>query len=173
MLVGNVPFHLTTAVLKRLLAAPHWHTAILLVQWEVARRRAGIGGATLLTARWWPWFEFTVDRRVPARAFRPAPSVDAGLLVARRRHRPLVHQRGPYQRFVGEVFTGRGRGVRDILARTTGADRATTGGWLRRAGASPHALPRDLTAGQWARVWHSASSTRTRHVEQANLDGIS
>ncbi|WP_007026407.1 rRNA adenine N(6)-methyltransferase family protein, partial [Saccharomonospora iraqiensis] len=81
VLVGNVPFHLTTAVLKRLLAAPHWHTAILLVQWEVARRRAGIGGATMLTARWWPWFEFTVDRRVPARAFRPAPSVDAGLLV--------------------------------------------------------------------------------------------
>ncbi len=173
VLVGNVPFHLTTAVLKRLLAAPHWHTAILLVQWEVARRRAGIGGATLLTARWWPWFEFTVDRRVPARAFRPAPSVDAGLLVARRRTRPLVRQRGPYQRFVGEVFTGGGRGLRGILTRTTGADRATTAAWLRRAGISPQALPRDLTAEQWAQVWHSASSARSRHVEQANLDGIS
>lgn len=54
VLVGNVPFHLTTAVVKRLLAAEHWNTAILLVQWEVARRRAAVGGASMLTAAWWP-----------------------------------------------------------------------------------------------------------------------
>src|SRR5699024_10252233 len=30
VLVGNLPFHLTTAVLKRLVAMSEWHTAILL-----------------------------------------------------------------------------------------------------------------------------------------------
>ncbi|BDH55497.1 hypothetical protein MTP03_04360 [Tsukamurella sp. PLM1] len=41
VVVGNLPFHLTTSVLRKLLHAPHWTDAVLLVQWEVARRRAG------------------------------------------------------------------------------------------------------------------------------------
>src|SRR5690606_14519540 len=49
-LVSNLPFHLTTPALKRLLAADHWESAVLLVQWEVARRRAAVGGASMLTA---------------------------------------------------------------------------------------------------------------------------
>lgn len=40
VLVGNLPFHQTTAMLRRMLHAPAWTNAILLVQWEVARRRA-------------------------------------------------------------------------------------------------------------------------------------
>ena len=50
VLVGNLPFHQTTAMLRRILHAPAWTDAILLVQWEVARRRAGVGGATMMTA---------------------------------------------------------------------------------------------------------------------------
>ncbi|WP_019813108.1 23S ribosomal RNA methyltransferase Erm [Saccharomonospora saliphila] len=154
VLVCNVPFHLTTPVIKRLLAARHWHNAVLLVQWEVARRRAGVGGASLLTARWWPWYRFDLHRRVPARAFRPVPSVDAGLLTLTRRDRPLVDDRAGYQRFVGDVFTGPGRGLREVLTRVTGVDRATLATWLRAHGVSPRALPKDLTADQWTALWH-------------------
>ena len=55
-IVGNLPFHLTTAILRKLLHDPNWRRAVLLLQWEVARRRAGVGGATLMTAQWSPWF---------------------------------------------------------------------------------------------------------------------
>lgn len=55
VIVGNLPFHQTTAMLRRILHAPHWTHAVLLVQWEVARRRAAVGGATMMTAQWWPW----------------------------------------------------------------------------------------------------------------------
>src|SRR5699024_11383810 len=79
VLVGNLPFHLTTAILRRIFRAPGWKHAILLVQWEVARRRAGVGGATMMTAQWWPWFDFELGRRVPARAFTPRPNVDGGV----------------------------------------------------------------------------------------------
>ncbi|MEU1539934.1 rRNA adenine N-6-methyltransferase family protein [Actinacidiphila glaucinigra] len=44
VIVGNLPFHLTTTIMRRVLAADRWDSAVLLVQWEVARRRAGIGG---------------------------------------------------------------------------------------------------------------------------------
>ena len=40
VIVGNLPFHLTTAMLRRILHEPGWTDAVLLVQWEVARRRA-------------------------------------------------------------------------------------------------------------------------------------
>lgn len=70
VVVGNLPFHLTTPLLRSLLRAPHWRTGVLLVQWEVARKRAAVGGATMMTAQSAPWFELHLRGRVPARAFR-------------------------------------------------------------------------------------------------------
>jgi 23S rRNA (adenine-N6)-dimethyltransferase len=154
VVVGNLPFHLTTAVLRRLLEAEHWHTAVLLVQWEVARRRAGVGGATMLTAAWWPWFDFALHARVPARAFRPMPSVDGGLFTMTRRAAPLIEgRRVAYQEFVRRVFTGPGRGVGEILDRTGRLARPVVREWLRAERVAPYALPKDLTAGQWAALW--------------------
>lgn len=172
VLVGNLPFHLTTTALKRILADEHWQTAILLVQWEVARRRAGVGGASMLTASWWPWYEFTLHARVPARAFRPVPSVDGGLLAVARRSRPLVADRASYQRFVREVFTGRGRGLREIAVRTGRFDRSALDEWLRAHGVSPHALPKELTAQQWALLWDLAQAAPiTRRRPPARRSG--
>src|SRR5699024_10366045 len=76
VLVGNLPCLLTTAILRRICRAPGWKHAILLVQWEVARRRAGVGGATMMTAQWWTWFDFELGLRVPARSLTPRPNVD-------------------------------------------------------------------------------------------------
>ncbi|OSC40347.1 23S ribosomal RNA methyltransferase Erm [Mycobacterium decipiens] len=145
--VGNLPFHLTTAVLRRLLHAPGWTDAVLLVQWEVARRRAGVGGATMMTAQWWPWFDFALVQRVPAAAFRPRPDVDGGLLTITRRRKPLIDtaDRADYQVLVHQVFTARGRGLGQILGR-----RGLTRELLRANGIRSDALPRDLTAAQWA-----------------------
>ncbi|MYW00757.1 23S ribosomal RNA methyltransferase Erm [Streptomyces sp. SID3343] len=158
VVVGNLPFHLTTAVLRRLLEAEHWHTAVLLVQWEVARRRAGVGGATMLTAAWWPWFDFALHARVPARAFRPMPSVDGGLLTMTRRGTPLIDgRRAAYQDFVRQVFTGPGRGTAEILDRTGRFARPAVRAWMRAERLAPYTLPKDLTAGQWAELWRLAA----------------
>jgi 23S rRNA (adenine-N6)-dimethyltransferase len=89
-IVPSVPFGITTPLIRTLLPQPGWSTATLLVQWEVARKRAAVGGGTMLSAAWWPWFAFKLGPRVPARAFRPVPSVDAGVLYVQRRHEPLV-----------------------------------------------------------------------------------
>lgn len=162
VLAGNLPFQLTTAVLRRLLSAQHWQTAILLVQWEVARRRAGVGGASMLTACWWPWYEFSVHARVPARSFRPMPSVDGGLLVMTRRAHPLVIQKKPYQRFVKDVFTSRGRNLPEILVRTGRITYAHVREWAHTHHVSSRSLPKDLTAAQWAALWQYISTTGSR-----------
>lgn len=154
VVVGNLPFHLTTALLRRILGASAWTDAVLLVQWEVARRRAGVGGATLMTAQWWPWYTFALLGRVPARAFRPVPNVDGGLLTITRRSTALVGDRAGYQRFVHQVFTGPGRGLADTVARTTkglARHRVTTG--MGSHGIRPDARPKDLTATDWVALY--------------------
>lgn len=153
--IGNLPFHLTTAILRKLLHDPNWGTAVLLLQWEVARRRAGVGGATLMTAQWSPWFEFSLHGRVPARAFRPMPGVDGGVLRIRRRDAPLVpaSERAGYQAFAHRVYTGPGRGLAAVLRRAAPEARAGVDRWLRESRIGPNALPRDLDAEQWAALW--------------------
>ena len=145
--VSNVPYHLTTPLLRRLLRAPAWGHALLLLQWEVARKRAGVGGTTLMTAQWWPWFTFALVDRVPARAFRPVPAVDGGLLEVTRRSEPLVDDRAAYQSLVAGVFSGRGRGVLEVVRRRHGQSVADR--WAARHGVTRHHLPRDLDAAQW------------------------
>lgn len=165
VVVGNLPFHLTTAILRKLLHASGWTDAVLLVQWEVARRRAGIGGASMMTAQWWPWVEFSAVRRVPASALRPSPSVDGGLLVMSKREEPLLDpkDRGAYRQFVHAVFTGKGNGVAAILARLVEQRRRTAvGDWLARAGVASFARPKDLTATQWAYLFRRARDSGLR-----------
>lgn len=159
VVVGNVPFHLTTPIMRRLLQRPSWQHSILLTQWEVARKRAGVGGGTLLTAQSAPWFTFALHGRVPARAFRPMPSVDGGILSITRRPAPLVSDadRRAYERFAGEIFTARGRGMTAILATAARMPRAAARGRLNSAGVRPDVLPRDLNAEEWARLWRACA----------------
>lgn len=168
--VSNVPFGITTPLLRRLLPQRSWQISVLLLQWEVARKRAGVGGTTMLTAAWWPWYEFALDRRVPAAAFAPPPAVDGGILVIRRRDRPLVDpaDRQPYQQLVRDVFTGRGRGLHTILrARLRGP---AVERWLVRHRVDARQLPRDLTAPQWADMWTTVARDDQRPPAQAGRE---
>lgn len=151
--VGNIPFHLTTAIIRKLLAERAWTCAVLIVQWEVARRRAGVGGASMLTASWWPWYDFRLARRIPAASFRPVPSIDAGLMTMHRREVPLVTERRDYQSFVKEVFQSPGRDLAQMILHTGRVRRSEVHAWLRRNRIQPRALPKDLTAEHWAELW--------------------
>ena len=166
--VGNLPFHLTTAVIRRLLAEQAWTCAVLIVQWEVARRRAGVGGASMLTASWWPWYDFRLARRIPATSFRPVPSVDAGLITMHRRPVPLVNGRSDYQCFVKNVFQSRGRGLAEMILHTGRVHRSDLHAWLRRNRIPARALPKDLTAEHWAELWKLAKPAHDPDRETFN-----
>ncbi len=153
VVVASLPFHLTTAMLRRLLGEREWTHAVLLVQWEVARRRAGVGGATLLTAQWWPWYDFTLLRRVPLRAFSPSPSVDGGLLRIDRRPVPAVRERREFQRFAQRVFTGSGSGVPEVLRCSGFFAPRVLAAWLDRRGIGAGHLPKDLRRQDREELW--------------------
>jgi 23S rRNA (adenine-N6)-dimethyltransferase len=131
--VANVPFNVTTALLRRLLDDPRTQLqrADLIVQREIARKRAG-RPRSLLSASWSPWYRFRMGRQIPRTAFRPVPAVDAAVLVVERRAMPLLPPEDcdAFAGFVNACFRG--------------------------------TLVRDLDASQWATLFEAYASTRRR-----------
>ncbi|QGN47083.1 ErmE/ErmH/ErmO/ErmR family 23S rRNA (adenine(2058)-N(6))-methyltransferase [Micromonospora sp. WMMD558] len=132
--VGNIPWSLTSAVVRWCLTAPGLRAATLLTQLEFARRRSGdYGRWTRLTVLTWPEFGWRLAGRVPRTAFRPVPRVDAGILRIERRGEPLlpVVDLPAYRRMVELGFDGAGGSLAASLgrhhprARLAGALRAT------------------------------------------------
>lgn len=76
--VANIPFHVTTALIRRLLGhGRQMVRADLIVQWGAALKRSRLGG----NGRW----SVELGPRITASAFNPAPPVDAGVLTITRR----------------------------------------------------------------------------------------
>lgn len=86
--VANIPFAVSTVLLRRLLSRPRraMAGADLVVEWGFARRIAS--ARTKETAAWATKYDIRVARRIPASCFRPAPRVDSAHLVIRRRQSP-------------------------------------------------------------------------------------
>ena len=160
--VANLPFHLTTAILRRLLDDPRTPLtrADVLVEWEVARKRSLPWPSTLLNVLWGARYELAVVRRVPAACFEPLPDADAGVLRILRRARPLVpaDDAQRFRTFVEAGFREAGRPVRALLAPRFGerASKRT----LRELGLAASATARELDAHQWAELFAALSAGR-------------
>lgn len=104
--VANLPFGVTTYLLRTLLGAPTRPlTAVdVIVQYGAAVKRTRPTGHALNIA-WAPWWRLHLARRLPAECFHPPPSVDAALLVVRRRDPPLLPA-GECRRFARFVEGG-------------------------------------------------------------------
>ena len=154
--VANVPFHQTTAILHHLLDDPQTplRRAYLVVEWAVARKYAVPWPSSLKGVLWGATYEATVTRRLSRDAFVPPPSVDAGVLVWRRRSLPLVPAEllAAYHRFVARGFR---HGVLSVATRRD----------LERIG-SDAVTARDLDAHQWGTLFLQSArpqpSTRRR-----------
>jgi len=138
LVVANIPFGITTPLLRRLLASP-LSAADLVVQSEAGRRLTASHPARPEVLRWQVAFELTRGTRLPAAAFRPPPAVDAVVLRVRRRPRsPAL-------------------GVETLLRRAYRAPAAPIGqvvgrSAVRAAGLDPRLPVAGLTAEDWLRL---------------------
>lgn len=85
--VANVPFAITTALLRRLVAS-RLTAAELVVELATGRRLAAHPPLRRELARWHRRFAFSLGPVIPAHRFRPAPAVPAVVLRIHRRPRP-------------------------------------------------------------------------------------
>jgi 23S rRNA (adenine-N6)-dimethyltransferase len=153
--VANLPFASGTAILRRLLGDPRVLLTQLdaIVEWGLAAKRTAVWPSTLLGCTWGSRYELRLVRRVPRACFVPPPSVDAAVLRATRRPRPLVlpAEAAAYGALLHRAFAAQARLDRIL-------PRAVVHRVAREYGFDPHASARDLDARQWARLYAAVSS---------------
>lgn len=156
--LGNVPFAITTPILRRLLDDPasQLRRADLIVQDGLVRKRAATRPSTLLSLRWQPWWELRTERHLPAACFDPPPQVDAAVLSARRR-RPALLQAGQapaYRAFLEAGFTRDARPVRRAL----GLPPRTWKRFARSRGLPVDSRPHELDVWDWVALFGLAGA---------------
>jgi 23S rRNA (adenine-N6)-dimethyltransferase len=142
--LGNAPFAIGTGLLRRFLDDRRATGLDLILQREVARKRAR-GRGSVLGVVWSVTWTIEVVREIPRRAFHPEPRVDAAWLRARRRPDPLLAPEAvpSFERFVRTVF------ARGSLRRAGVPTRA-----MEEAGLDPRTDPTRLDVERWVALYH-------------------
>jgi 23S rRNA (adenine-N6)-dimethyltransferase len=168
--LANLPFAAASSILRSLLDDPHipLRRAHVIVQWELAAKRAATWPSTLLGVYWGAWWELDIARRLAPAAFAPPPSVASAVLSIEPRAEPYLPRADyrAYRSFLEHVWAD--TPLRIALKQCLGARE------LRRlaveSGFDDRALPRDLDSRQWAAVyrrstlpaWRGGRGTRSR-----------
>ncbi|GAB3653519.1 ribosomal RNA small subunit methyltransferase A [Glycomyces tarimensis] len=119
-LVANVPYSITTDILRWCLAARSLHSATLVTQREFARKHTGdFGRWSRLAILNWPQAALELGPRIGRGEFTPVPRVDSAVLHVRRRVEPLLSRdaMGEYRRLVELGFSGVGGSLAASLKR--------------------------------------------------------
>ncbi|HLH67708.1 MAG TPA: 16S rRNA (adenine(1518)-N(6)/adenine(1519)-N(6))-dimethyltransferase RsmA [Candidatus Dormibacteraeota bacterium] len=159
VVVGNIPYYLTGALIRRLLgAAPRPRRLSLVVQREVARRWCGLDGWSLSTLVVQVFTRPRIELELPPTAFAPPPSVTSALVVMDVRPRPAVEvsDLDAFFRFAEAVFHFRRKQLRAALARALGLPAADAGALVRGAGIGPERRAETLTLAEWERLFETA-----------------
>jgi 16S rRNA (adenine1518-N6/adenine1519-N6)-dimethyltransferase len=158
VVVGNIPYYLTGALLRKLLQTePRPRRLSLVVQKEVAERLTASSGWSLATVAVRVFAEPQLVLVLPATAFQPVPKVDSALIRLEVRAEPAVEvdDLDAFFQFVERVFQFRRKQLRSSLARITGGTPSTTAGRLGSAGIDPARRPETLNLEEWQTVYES------------------
>lgn len=155
LLIGNVPYNITTPILFHAMKRPRPERAVYLVQREVAERViAGAGdeayGALSVNVQALARAELLFG--VPAKAFDPPPKVESAVLRITPRADPVVapEEEESFRVLVQGAFGLRRKQLRRVLRTLWSLDADRADAALRRAGIDPEARPETLGAPEFA-----------------------
>ncbi|HET6437045.1 MAG TPA: 16S rRNA (adenine(1518)-N(6)/adenine(1519)-N(6))-dimethyltransferase RsmA [Anaeromyxobacter sp.] len=164
LVVGNLPYHLTSPILFALLETAPWLSrAVFLVQREVAERLAAAPGARghgLLSVLLQRQADVEVARRVPPGAFWPPPRVESAVLCARFRppEDPVIDE-GRFRALVKAGFGQRRKTLRNALQAARVATAKDLDAALTRAGLDPARRGESLSLSEWAALERALGPT--------------
>jgi 16S rRNA (adenine1518-N6/adenine1519-N6)-dimethyltransferase len=158
-IVANLPYQITTPLLERFIGDDRRPPlVVVLVQEEVARRIVAVAGDEkaprergYLSVFVQSFADARIVRRVSPRAFRPPPRVSSAVVALRTRPSPAFAPlaRGPFLRFVSDVFRHRRKQLRSALGHEAGVAREPAERALAAAGIAATRRPEELTLQQW------------------------
>jgi 16S rRNA (adenine1518-N6/adenine1519-N6)-dimethyltransferase len=154
--VANLPYHITSPVLHRLLGPePRPDRCVLMVQREVAERVAAPPGRMSYLSVFVQYHAAArVVRFVPPSAFEPAPAVESAILLLESRPHDDPRRLPPDEedglwRLVQSAFRERRKMIRKVLGRQLPVPADRIDAALERAGIRPDLRPQALGVDDW------------------------
>jgi 16S rRNA (adenine1518-N6/adenine1519-N6)-dimethyltransferase len=162
VLVGNVPYYITTPILFHALEHPRAERSVYLVQREVADRLTAAPGSKeygALTVNVAAVARAEMLFKVPAGAFSPPPKVESAVVRITPLATPHVthEEEEPLRKLVQGAFGMRRKQMRRVIRtlRSLGAEEADV--VLGAAGIDPEARPETLSVEQFVKLLRSDS----------------
>jgi 16S rRNA (adenine1518-N6/adenine1519-N6)-dimethyltransferase len=151
--VANVPYYITSAIVRRLLESPTPPVSVtLLVQKEVAQRIAAHpGDMSILAVTAQFYAEPTLGEVVTAAKFDPPPKVDSQIITLRVRQKPLFANIAPKDFFkvVKAGFSEKRKTLRNSLSGGLQLTKEQTEAALKKAKIDPGARAEQLSLADW------------------------
>ncbi|MBX4197685.1 16S rRNA (adenine(1518)-N(6)/adenine(1519)-N(6))-dimethyltransferase RsmA [Candidatus Saccharibacteria bacterium] len=156
-LVANIPYYLTSHLIRSFSESPNPPQAmVLLVQKEVAERIAAQPGQmSLLSASAQLYYQPTLGQVVPAELFEPPPKVDSQVIILKRRPKSLFKGLDTklYFQIVKAGFAGRRKKLRSSLAAGLSIDKKSADELLKSAGISGDLRAQNLSLPDWHKLY--------------------
>ncbi len=156
IVVANLPYYITAAVLRHLFTSSHRpRRAVLLVQYEVARRMtARPPRMNLLALLVQLYSEPRLLFRVPARAFVPPPKVESAVVRMDTYSAPRLPEEtiAAFWRLARAAFAQKRKQLRNALAAGLAMDKAIVAERLRAAAIDPTRRAETLSWEDWQRL---------------------
>lgn len=168
VVVGNVPYYITTPLLFHSLVPPRPSRAVFLIQREVAERIVAPAGSEsygALSANVQAVADARIMFRVPPGAFQPPPKVDSAVIRIVPRDVPLISrdEEVPFRKLVQGAFGLRRKQMRKVLRTLTGLNAVEAEAVLDIAGVDPGVRPETLEPERFAAIM------RALHARDADL----
>jgi 16S rRNA (adenine1518-N6/adenine1519-N6)-dimethyltransferase len=163
VLVGNVPYYITTPILFHALEPPRPDRAVYLVQREVADRIVAAPGSSdygALSVNVQGFARPTKLFRVAPGSFDPPPKVESAVIRIEPREDPVVDaaHETRFRRFVQDAFGMRRKQMRRVVRSLLNLSAERADALLQRVGIDPTARPETLSPEQFALLSLRASS---------------
>ncbi|MBC7251503.1 MAG: 16S rRNA (adenine(1518)-N(6)/adenine(1519)-N(6))-dimethyltransferase RsmA [Anaerolineae bacterium] len=160
--VANLPYYITSAVLRHLLESPlRPRLMVLTLQLEVARRLvAGPGEMSLLAVSVQFYGKPRIVTRISAGSFYPSPQVDSAVVRIDVYERPPVpvDDADSFFRVVQAGFAQRRKQLRNALAHGLRRPVGEVVAALERAGIDPRRRAETLSLMEWAALWRELAA---------------
>jgi len=156
LVVANIPYYITSAIIRHLLSASQKpRRLVLTIQREVAERIcAAPGDMSLLALSVQVYGAPRVAARIPAGAFYPAPDVDSSVLRVDLYIEPRIPeaQLGDFFTLARMGFSQKRKTLRNTLAAGLGCKGDAAAEMLHAAGIDPQRRAETLNLDEWRQV---------------------
>jgi 16S rRNA (adenine1518-N6/adenine1519-N6)-dimethyltransferase len=166
VLVGNVPYYITTPIIFQGLTRPRPERAVYLVQREVAERIVAAPGGReygALSVNVQAVARAEILFRVPAGAFRPPPKVESAVVRITPNDQPVIApvEEEAFRAFVIAAFGFRRKQMRRVVRSIWDLDADEADTLLARASVDSGVRPETLAPVDFARLLRSQSAVRS------------